>query len=247
MKPLLILTLIFSIALSAESVYTTFDVEAEHRSDLTLTSTGVIETILVDVGDRVKTGERLLSLENEDLRLSVALARAEMERAAIEHRFAKQTYERYAKVRDVIDDDLYDRYRQAFEQSGAALNAAKASLAYREALLAKSILIAPYDGVIAERHKEVGDGISGAMLEPILTLIGAPKVKLVLEFDEKYWQKVHPGAKVTYRVDGSEATYHGVIDTVYPTVDPKSRKARAELLTEGLRPGLFGEGTIEVE
>jgi RND family efflux transporter MFP subunit len=233
--------------LQAESVYTTFDVEARRSSELTLTSTGVIAEMRVDVGDRVRAGDLLLTLDNADLQRSVELSRAELERTRIEHRFAKQSFERYDKVRDVIDDDLFDRYLQAFEQSSAALNAAKARLAYQEALLEKSILHAPYDGVIAERHKEVGDGVSGAMLEPILTLIGTPKVKLLLEFDEKYWQKVHPGAKVTYRVDGSEATYHGVIDTVYPTVDPKSRKARAELLTEGLRPGLFGEGTIEVE
>ena len=247
MRPFFCLLLLCSLALHAESVYTTFDVEALQRSDLTLTSTGVIETLNVDVGDRVKKGEVLLHLDNRDLQLSVELARAELKRAEIEHRFAKQTFERYDKVRDVIDDDLYERYLQAFEQSGAALSAAKASLAYREALLAKSILRAPFDGVVAERHKDVGDGVSGAMLEPILTLIGAPKVKLLLRFDEKYWLRVKAGDRVTYRVDGSDATYSGTVAKIHPTVDPKSRKATAELYTEGLMPGLFGEGTIEVE
>ena len=247
MKPLIPLMLLAVVSLFAEEVYTTFDVEAQRRSDLTLTSTGVIQTLGADVGDRVKKGDVLLSLENRDLELSVELARAELERSRIEHRFAKQTYERYSKVRDVIDDDLYEQYLLGYEKSVAALNAAKASLAYKQALLEKSILRAPYDGVIAQRHKEIGDGVSGARIEPVFTLIDTSKVKLILSFDEKYWQKVKAGSKVTYRVDGSDERYSGTIAKVYPTVDSKSRKATAELYAEGLRPGLFGEGMIEVE
>jgi RND family efflux transporter MFP subunit len=247
MKTLIRLILLAAVMLHAEEVYTTFDVEAERRSDLTLTSTGVVMELRADVGDRVKKGEILLSLDNRDLALAVELARSDVELAAINHRFAKQTYERYQKVRDVIDDDLYEQYLLAYEKSVASLNAAKASLAYKQALYEKSILRAPYDGVIAERHKELGDGISGARIEPVFTLIGTKRVKLLLSFDEKYWRKVKAGSRVTYRVDGSDETYVGTIAKVYPTVNPKTRKASAELYAEGIRPGLFGEGTIEVE
>lgn len=243
----LFIVIVAALCLHAEEVYTTFDVEADRRSDLTLTTTGVIETMDVDVGDRVKREQVLVRLDNHDLELAVELAASDLELAQINHRFAKQTYERYQKVRDVIDDDLFEQYLLSYEKSVASLDSAKASLAYKKALLAKSILRAPYDGVIAKRHKEIGDGISGAMLEPVLTLIGTDRVKLVLSFDEKYWQRVKPGCRVTYRVDGSDAAYSGTIAKVYPTVDAKNRKAFAELYAEGLMPGLFGEGRIEVE
>ena len=233
--------------LAAAEVYTTFDVKAEQRSDLTLTATGVIAAIRVDVGDHVKKGEVLLRLENTDLERAVELAQADLELSEVNRRFALQSYERYQKVRDVIDEERFDQFRMAYEKSTAALNAAKAKLAYQKALLEKSILRAPYDGVIAERHKEVGDGVSGAMIAPILTMVSDRRVKLLLSFDEKHWQQVRPGAKVTYRVDGSDRSYGGTIAKVYPTVDAKSRKAYAELYAEGLMPGLFGEGTIEVE
>jgi membrane fusion protein (multidrug efflux system) len=247
MKTLFQLILLAAVMLHAEEVYTTFDVEAERRSDLTLTSTGVIREIRADVGDRVKKGEVLLSLDNRDLELAVELARSDVELAEINHRFAKQTYERYRKVRDVIDDDLYEQYLLGYEKSVASLRSARAKLAYNEALLEKSILRAPYDGVIAQRHKELGDGVSGARIEPVFTLIGAKRVKLLLSYDEKYWQKVKAGSRVTYRVDGSDETYTGTIAKVHPTVNPRTRKAVAELYAEGIRPGLFGEGMIEVE
>jgi len=248
MKPFIPLMLLAAVAIGhAEEVYATFDVEALRHSELTLTATGVIETVHADVGDRVARGDILLNLENRDLELAVTLARADLERARVEHRFSQNSFERYQKVRDIIDDDEFERYQLASEKSAASLKAAEANLAYKEALLEKSILRAPYDGVISRRHKEAGDGVSGARIEPLLNLIDTSKVKLVVQFDEKYWRRVRPGSTFSYRVDGSGERYSGTIAKVYPTVDPQSRKATAELFAEGLLPGLFGEGTIEVE
>ena len=81
-----ILSALMSALLGAAEIYTTFDVEAEHASELTLTATGVIEKMFVDVGDHVKAGEVLLSLDNEDLKLSVELARSDLELAELNHR-----------------------------------------------------------------------------------------------------------------------------------------------------------------
>ena len=177
-------------AVYAEQVYSTFDVEAKQHSDLTLTTTGVIMHVTVDIGDHVKQGDVLVTLENNDLKLAVDLAKADLELADVNHRFAQKTYERYLKVKDVIDDDQFEQYQLTYEKSITSLNASKANLAFKQALFEKSILKAPFDGVVAKRHKEIGDGVSGAMIEPVITLVSYPDVKLILSFDEKYWQKV---------------------------------------------------------
>jgi RND family efflux transporter MFP subunit len=247
MKNTILLFLLSATLLCAQQVYTTFDVEAKQHSDLTLTTTGVINHVYVDIGDRVKEGDILLTLDNDDLKLAIDLAKADLELADVNHRFAEKTYERYLKVKDVIDDDQFEQYLLAYEKSIASLNASKANLAYKKALFEKSILRAPFSGVIAKRHKELGDGVSGAMIEPVITLVSAPEVKLVFSFDEKYWQKIKVGSPVSYRVDGNDKLFHGKISKVYPTVDAKTRKAFAELYTKSFMPGLFGEGTIEVE
>lgn len=247
MKPIITLALLLGSFLYADQVYTTFDVEAEKTSELTLTSTGIIRSIHADIGDRVRKGALLLELDNDDLKRSVELAEADLERARVSHRFAKRTYERYQKVKDVIDEDQYEQYVLSYEGAVAELNSAKANLAYKKALLEKSILRAPYDGIIAQRYKELGDGLGAGMVEPVFNLISARGVKLILTYDEKYWRKVKVGDKVTYRVDGSDETFTGTVAKVHPTVDPKTRKASAELYSKDLLPGLFGEGTIEVE
>ncbi|MBN2897097.1 MAG: efflux RND transporter periplasmic adaptor subunit [Campylobacterales bacterium] len=242
-----LLSLWCAAVLSAESVYMTFDVVALQESELTLTSTGVIETMRVDVGSRVKAGDVLLALDNDDLERSVALARDDVALSELRARFAQQSFERFKQVRDVMDEERFEEVESAYLQTQAALRRAKTDLSLKEATLQKSILRAPYAGVITKRHKQVGDGVSGAMLSPVLTLIDDSSVKLVAGFDEKYWQKIKPGLHVRYRVDGSDTQREGVIAKVYPSVDPKTRKAYAEVLTEGLMVGLFGEGSIEVE
>ena len=66
----------------------------------------------------------------------------------------------------------------------------------------------------------------------------------MLTFDEKYLHHVKAGNKVRYRVDGQKGEKTGVISKIYPSVNPKNRKATAEVLSSHLAPGLFGEAYI---
>ena len=72
-------------------------------------------------------------------------------------------------------------------------------------------------------------------------------VKLVLKFDEKYWQKVKVGQTFSYKVDGSDKTYEAKITKIYPTILSETREMQAEVKTKDLMPGLFGNGTIKAE
>ena len=72
-------------------------------------------------------------------------------------------------------------------------------------------------------------------------------VKLVLKFDEKYWQKVKVGQTFTYKVDGSDKNYEGKITKIYPTILSETRQIQAEVKVNDLLPGLFGNGMIKAE
>ena len=64
MKKILILTLFIFQALFADDIYATFDVVSEKKSELGLSISGIISTLNVNVGDKVKKGDLLLSLNN---------------------------------------------------------------------------------------------------------------------------------------------------------------------------------------
>lgn len=238
-------TFLLSIALMAEDVYATFDVVALKEANLNLTAQGIVKKLNVDVGSRVKKGDVLLEIDNEDLKASIDLARERLKKAKIEEQFARQTYERYRQVESVIEAELMDQYTLAYEKASATYSEAKASLRYQETLLEKTRLRAPFNGVIASRSIELGDSIVGSA--SLFRLISSPDVKLILNFDEKYLHVVKTGAKVRYRIDGQNNEKIGMITKIHPSVDPKNRKATAEVLTSKLAPGLFGEAYITVK
>lgn len=229
--------------LMGEDIYATFDVVAAKEANLALTTSGVVKTLRADVGSRVKKGDILLEIDNDNLTASVDLARESLKKAQIEEQFAKQTYDRYKKVESVIDAQLMDQNTLIYQKASASLGEAKAQLRYQSTLVEKTRLRAPFSGIISQRNIELGDGV-GAGGMPLFKLMSDGAVKLIVIFDEKYLGKVKKGSAVRYRVDGENQWRNGKIAKLYPTVNPKNRKATAEVIVSKIAPGLFGEAYI---
>jgi len=230
-------------SLTGEDIYATFDVVAAKEANLALTTSGVVKTLRVDVGSYVKKGDILLEIDNDNLTAGVSLAKESLKKAQIEEQFAKQTYDRYKKVESVIDAELMDQNTLIYQKSSATLREAKAQVRYQSTLVEKTRLRAPFSGVISERNIELGDGVGGGSI-PLFKLISSPDVKLVVRFDEKYLSRVKKGSALRYRIDGENQWRNGRITKLYPTIDPKTRKATAEVWTTNIAPGLFGEAYI---
>ena len=247
MKRIVLFIALLSAGLCAETIYATFDVEAEKSAELSLTSSGTIEGLDVEVGAKVKKGDVLLWLDNRDMKEAVALAQAQLEKARIDARFAKRNFDRYEKVKNVIDAGEYDRYASAYETAQSRLREAEANVRYQQALLDKTILKAPFDGVVYDKPVEVGDVVSGAMIKVLLGLQSAEEDTLKLKVDQKYWKQLKPGLLFRYKVDGDPTPREGRVSRVYPTANSANRRIIVEVPAKGIMPGLFGEGEIEAD
>jgi len=241
------MVVLLTTMIMAQDVYATFNVKADKEANLVLSASGLVKKIHVDVGDKVKKGQVLLELDSNDLRTSVTLARKKIELAEVNLRFAKKSYERYSKVKEVVDEGEFDQYASAYERTKIELSNAKANLAYKQSLLAKTRLRAPFTGVIASKNIELGDGVSSAKMGTLFTLITPHKQKLVVLVDEKYWQKVKIGQTFSYKVEGRDKTFETKISKVYPSIDPKRRAITLEMPVKGLKIGLFGHGKLKVD
>jgi RND family efflux transporter MFP subunit len=229
--------------LMGENIYATFDVVALKEANLALTTSGVVKTLRVDVGSRVKQGDILLEIDNDNLVAGVDLAKESLKKASLEEQFARQTYERYKKVESVIDAQLMDQNTLVYQKSSAVLGEAKAQLRYQNTLVEKTRLRAPFSGVISQRNVQLGDGVGGGST-PLFKLISDGSVKLIIQFDEKYLSRVKQGSSIRYRVDGESQWRSARISKIHPTINPKNRKATAEVLASKIAPGLFGEAYI---
>ncbi len=228
----LFVTLLLATTLNAQEIYATFNIQAQKSANLAFTSGGIVDEVLVDISSKVKKDEVLVKLKNNDLKAMIAISKTSL-------KYTKREYDRQLKLKNIIDASKLDSYAFKYEN-------AKNQLAYQKELLDKTILKAPFDGIIFEKMVEVGDVVSGAMLRTILKIQSSKAQKLVISIDQKYWKVIKIGQKFTYTVDGDKQKYRGKITNIYPYANSNNRKIMAEVAVEGFVVGLYGEGYIEL-
>ncbi|MEA3522874.1 MAG: efflux RND transporter periplasmic adaptor subunit [Campylobacterota bacterium] len=244
MKKIILHVIILLSSLSASEIYATFNIEAQKSANLAFYSSGIVEKIHVDVSSIVKKGDTLVELQNDDVKASLAMAKASLKNTEISLKFAKKDYERQLLIKDLIDEAKFDQYLLGFEKAKVAVIQAKANVAYQQSLLNRTFINAPFDGIIFEKSVEVGDVVSGMMLRTIFKIQSLNERKLIFEYDQKYWKTVKIGDSVTYTVNGDVKLYKGKISKIYPQANSDNRKIKAEIEAEGFIVGLFGDGTI---
>ena len=215
MKKILTGLMVLVLSLSAEEIYTTLKVEALQNASLAFDASGSVERVYVDVSSKVKKGDRLAKLKNSDKKASLDVAKSSYENAKVTLKYAKKDYDRQVKVKELIDEAMFDSYAYAYEKAKVALSQAKANLDYQQALFNKTVLYAPFTGVISQKIVEVGDVVSGMMLKTVFQIQSASDRKIVLEFDQKYWSEVKVGDEVNYTLDGSDKKYSAKISKIY--------------------------------
>ena len=226
----LILGSIIMINAQAQEIYATFNVEAQKSANLAFSASGIVDKVMVDVGDEVKKQQILVKLQNDDLKALLAVTKTKL-------KYAKRDYRRRLKIKNIIDAAALDKFASISDITTAQLK-------YQQAQLDKTTLKAPFDGVITQKLVEDGDVVSGAMIRTILQIQSLHERKLVLEYDQKYWDDVKAGDTFKYKLDGSDKVYEGRITKIYPAIDTQRRKIKAEVKAKDLKVGLFGDGTI---
>lgn len=233
MKKVMVFMLLLAASLSAKDIYATFSVTAKKSANLAFITSGIVKRVNVDVTSVVKKGDILAELHNDDIKAALHVAK-------VAQKYAKKSYERQQKVKNLIDASKLDAIAFKYEN-------AKAQVAYQQAILDKTILKAPFDGVIFKKSVEEGDALSGAMIHTVFKLQSLHARELHVEVDQKYWKQLKIGQTYRYKVDGDTKEYVGKISKIYPYANAKNRKIIVEVEAKDLVVGLFGDGYITID
>jgi membrane fusion protein (multidrug efflux system) len=214
------------------------------RSELVSRLPGRVGKVFVDQGARVRRGQPLLELETDYLRLDLDRARAELERAEAAARDAQRDFTRKQELilKGSVAQAVHDRSQAADEQARAARAAAAAAADLARQRLADSVLVAPIDGVVAERRTDVGERLGDGSVAFVVEQT-AP-LKLRFRVPERYLARVRAGQAVRAFVDPyPEAPFAGRIAVVGGSIDTATRTLLVEAEFDNrdgrLRPGLF--------
>ena len=244
MNKILLFLLSAAVALCAQDrIYASFDVAAAKDAQLALKAVGIVKVVNVEIGSAVKRGDVLLELENESEKLAVKLAQNDLESAQTAKAHAKSVLDKFKLVQSVSSKQAFENAEFDFKNAALAENRAHLALNLAKKRLEDTRLLAPFDGTISGKSIEVGEGVGG-VAQKLMSIFSYPDVKLKLSFDEKFKDRVKIGSEFVYKLDGQSEERHGKISLIYPTIDTKNGKIYAEVQTQNLTPGLFGEGYI---
>ncbi len=239
--------LLVSTSLFAKDIYATFNVKANKEAVLAFTASGTINKRYVEVGSIIKKGDVLASLDNSEQKMILALAKEDLANANIQAKQSLNSFNRYKKVKDILDKEKYEQITFSKKMTQNSAKKAMLNVRLRQAQLNKTILRAPFDAIVTQSFKELGDSVTGMQVMPVFEVMDISDSKLILEFDERYWNVVKAGQTFTYSIDGSKESFSALIHKVYPSANSKNRKIKAEVMTKNIKPGLFGQGLIKVD
>jgi RND family efflux transporter MFP subunit len=200
----------------------------------------------------VRKGQPLARLDAREAQAAVAAARAALLQAELAETRATRELERAEGLLEVglMTRQGLDDARTARAAADAGADAARAQLAAAETRLAKAVIRAPFDGVVAFRGVEVGDRVeSMGGGDAMFQVVDDRLLELTMTVPSLRLGGVRSGQTVEFTVDALPGrVFSGTVRYINPSVDPLIRagKVVAHVANRDhlLRGGLFAKGNI---
>ncbi|MBM9615181.1 efflux RND transporter periplasmic adaptor subunit [Desulfobulbus rhabdoformis] len=248
-------------------------VKARNRADLTPPIGGQIATLNVRKADKVKSGQVLLTLWNKDLVAEKQLAESEVAAAEAtlkERCLLADLAERQARrQKDLMKTRAtsasnYDEALSAARAQRAACVAAKAKLSVSQArveaakaTIERTILTAPFDGIVAEVNGEIGEYLTpsppGIATLPAIDLINMDTLYVAAPIDEIDAAQIRTGMEVRISLDAfPKQFFPGRVHSISPYVLEVAKQARtveieADFAPQKAPPNLLAGYSADVE
>lgn len=242
--------------------------EASSRFVVAAKVGGLLERVLVDLGDRVERGQIVAEIDDAEFVQAVAQAeadlavrRAELARAASDLNLAEREYERseQLRARGIAAESQVDEVNARLESGRAAKNLAEAQVARAEAALELARINLSYTrvratwsdgadtGAIGERYQDAGNTLSPNAA--VLSVVQIDPLKAVVFVTERDYAGMRVGQAATITSDTAPGvSFVGTVERIAPVFNESSRQARVELTVPNpdnlLRPGNFARVRI---
>jgi len=214
-------------------------VKTRQRATLSPEIGGRVSELPVREGDRVKRGQILMRIASDDYEarvtlqeLSLKAARAGRREACLRADQAERDYQRYLRLSqdEIISEEIVDQLENERDVGIAACEAAEARVLESEAGLRlaqveldKTVLRAPFDGIVAELSTEVGEWVTPSPpampVPPVVELIQQTSIYVSAPLDEVDLSRVSVGLPVRITLDAyADREFSGRVTRIAPYV-----------------------------
>ncbi len=216
-------------------------VVAQRKASVASKVTGRLVSISVEEGSRVKEGEVIARLENEDAvalrnqaravlnaaKQNLELARAELTDATLSFHRSKDLVNK-----GYISQSEYDtaeaRYRKdlaSVAASEADVKAAAAALQGAEVALEYTLIRAPFDAVVLTKDADVGDiitplGAAANAKAAVVTIADMDSLQVEADVSESNLYQIKMGQPCEIQLDAlPDSRFRGAVHMIVPTAD----------------------------
>jgi len=218
-------------------VYATGSLRANEEVELRTEISGRVTGIFFSEGSRVKKGTVLLTINDQELQAQLKRKQFEETLAADEERRQKSLL------------DINGVSREEYDKSSNRLKMIQAERELLETQIAKTRIVAPFDGVIGLRYVSEGGYVTPNIL--ISTMQDNDPMKVEFSVPEKNARQIKNGTQILVRIGDSPEGSKGVVYAVESMIDPGTRtiKARATIPNPdgNLLPGSFGKVEVTLD
>jgi RND family efflux transporter MFP subunit len=227
---------------------------------------GRLQTVSVQLGDRVANGQAIAVVEDREIREQVKQAEASFEvaRASIKQREADLKFNETAleRARSLFDRQLLpkqslDDADAKYQAAVAQLDLARAQFAQSEArldelriMLGNTVIRSPVNGFVGKRYLDPGGFAS--QNAPVVSVVDLSVVRLVANLVEKDLKRVRQGTSASVEVDAYPGEqFSGRVARVAPVFDAATRTApmEIEIPNDGfrLKAGMYARVRLTVD
>ncbi|MCP3981102.1 MAG: efflux RND transporter periplasmic adaptor subunit [bacterium] len=250
-------------------------IRARNAADVKFEVAGRLDQVFVKEGQRVKKGQKLARIDDREYVLAMEEARSRYlqglgQLAVEEEDFGATAAERNLNAKktelDTMERDglitrqeRLDRelalgieavregaYRRELLEVRSGIHTARADMARLELNLEKTIVRAPFNGVISNLELGAGERVqTGELLARLVDRVNVEAVIGVLESD---LAGVEVGRPVLIEIPALDRTVRGKVDVVSPEIDADSRTCsvlvRLRSAKGTIKPGMFVRASI---
>lgn len=221
-----------------DEITATGEIEAIQSIELRPEVDGRIVEIYVREGVEVSRGRALFKVDDAELTAQVARLEAERDLAA----------QALARTRELLAEDAASQAE--LEEAEARARSSQADLDLAQVRLDRTVVRAPFAGIVGERLVSLGDYVTSATR--LVTLQTVNPQRAAFEVPERYAERLAVGQQVNFEVAAVRGrTFTGEVDFVDPRVRLPARtivvKAVVPNRDRTLQAGMFIEARLATE
>jgi membrane fusion protein (multidrug efflux system) len=213
------------------------NLEAESQVQVYSQAKRLVRELRVEEGDRVRRGQTLLRLQDEEQRSAVAKAKSQLEKAEREYERLKRLWEQELVSREAFTNAVFE-----VEQLQLALADAERELSYTD-------VNAPIAGTVTARLVNLGDQVQ--IGQHLFDIVDFGSIVARIFVPEKQLPGLRPGLEARVTASASvSGEFTGHVDRIAPVVDPASGTVKVTIALgedPALRPGLYVDVDLVME